>query len=134
VNISIEPLLHAPRLTFVHAILAVAVFGLGLIQFLCPKGTIPHRVLGWSWVILMVSVSLSSFGISNRREFGPFSWIHLLSVFVLFIVPPGVLAARRHRAGRHGRIMTGIFVLGVLVTGALTVSPGRLMHEVAFGN
>ena len=31
----------------------MAAFALGIVQFAAPKGTLPHRTIGWIWVLLM---------------------------------------------------------------------------------
>ena len=41
----------------------MSAFVLGLVQFAGPKGTLPHRTLGWIWVLLMAAVAASSFWI-----------------------------------------------------------------------
>ncbi len=52
-----------------------------------PKGTLPHRTLGWVWVVLMAVVALSSLFIHTIRMVGPFSLIHLLSLLVIVTLP-----------------------------------------------
>ena len=47
---SLEPLLAAPLATHVHAFAAMAAFALGAVQLAAPKGTLPHRTIGWIWV------------------------------------------------------------------------------------
>jgi len=42
-------------------------FALGLVQLTAPKGTLPHRTLGWIWVALIAVVAGSSFGIHELR-------------------------------------------------------------------
>ena len=49
------PLLAIP----LHAFAAMAAFVLGLVQFAAPKGTLPHRTVGWIWVVLMATVAIS---------------------------------------------------------------------------
>ena len=49
---SLEPLLAAPLSTRVHAFAAMAAFALGAVQLAAPKGTLPHRTVGWLWVAL----------------------------------------------------------------------------------
>ena len=44
-----------------------------------------------------------------------------------------VYAARRHRVAAHRRAMTGMFVGGLIVAGAFTFLPGRLMWAIFFG-
>ena len=40
---------------------------------------------------------------------------------------------RRGDIRRHARVMTGIFIGGLIIAGGFTLMPGRLMHEVVFG-
>ena len=54
VFMSLAPLLDAAPAIPLHAFAAMAAFVLGLVQFAAPKGTLPHRTLGWIWVLLMV--------------------------------------------------------------------------------
>ena len=58
---SLTALLGAAPEIQVHAFAAIAAFALGLVQFSAPKGTLPHRTLGWMWVVLMLVISASSF-------------------------------------------------------------------------
>ena len=130
---SVAPLLDASAVIQVHAFAAMAAFALGLVQFTAPKGTIPHRTIGWIWVALMAAVAISSFWIHEIRLFGPFSPIHLLSIFTLAMLPLAVRHARRHRVSDHRSAMISIFIGGLLIAGAFTFLPGRIMHAVAFG-
>jgi uncharacterized membrane protein len=93
---TLAPLLAAPAIIQVHAFAAMAAFGLGAIQLAAPKGTMPHRLAGWVWVSVMLVLAISSFFIHTIRLWGPFSPIHLLSVFTLVMLPLAVLAAHRH--------------------------------------
>lgn len=111
----------------------MAAFLLALVQFAAPKGTVPHRTLGWVWVALMASVALSSFWIHTICQLRGFSIIHLLSVFVLIMLPLGVLRARRHQVESHARTMKGLFLGALLIAGIFTFMPGRIMHSVVFG-
>ena len=130
---TLAPLLAAPAVIQVHAFAALAAFALGAVQFAAPKGTIPHRVFGWSWAGLMLAVIVSSFFIHTIRLVGPFSPIHLLSVFTLAMLPLAVLRARRHDVRKHQRAMTSLFVGALVIAGIFTLMPGRIMHAVVFG-
>ena len=129
----LAPLLHASPVTVLHAVLALVAFVLGAIQLAGPKGTTAHRIIGWAWVLLLGAVAVSSFAINGIRQFGPFSLIHLLSIGTLILLPIGVLRARRHQTQRHGRMMIGIFIGALVIAGAFTLAPGRIMHAVVFG-
>lgn len=130
---SLQPLLDATPAIQWHAFAAFAAFVLGIVQFAAPKGTVPHRTLGWIWVVLMALVALSSFFIHNICMIGPFSLIHLLSIMTLVLLPIGVWQARRHKVRSHRRMMQGIFVGALIIAGIFTFVPGRIMHDVAFG-
>jgi len=130
---SLAPLLQAEPVIQIHAFAAMSAFALGLIQFAAPKGTLPHRTIGWIWVALMTVIALSSFFIHGIKLVGPFSPIHLLSIFTLVMLPLAVLHARRHNVKRHRGAMIGIFVGALIIAGAFTLVPGRIMHAVAFG-
>jgi uncharacterized membrane protein len=130
---SLAPLLGAPPAIALHAFAAMAAFALGIVQFAAPKGTLPHRTVGWIWVGLMLTVAASSFWIHQLRLFGPWSPIHLLSIFTLIVVPLAVWRARRHDVGGHRRIMIFTFAGALVVAGLFTVVPGRIIHSVIFG-
>src|ERR1700756_1234631 len=106
--VSLAPLLDAAPQIPLHAFAAMAAFMLGLIQFVAPKGTLPHRTIGWIWVALMAVVAISSFWIHQIRLVGPFSPIHLLSIFTLVMLPLGVWWAHRHQVNAHRWTMISI--------------------------
>ena len=131
---SLAPLLNAAPAIPLHAVAAMAAFALGVVQFAAPKGTLPHRTIGWIWVGLMATVAASSFWIHEIRLLGPWSPIHLLSIMVLVLLPIAVIAARRHHVSRHRKTMIGIFTGGLIIAGLFTFVPGRIMHAVVFGH
>ena len=128
---TLDPLLAAPLVVQVHAFAAMAAFVLGVVQLAGPKGTLPHRTLGYIWVGLMLVAS--SFAIQGMRQLGPFSAIHLLSVMVVVLVPLAVLAARRKHTSTHSKAMIGLFAGALVIAGAFTLVPGRIMYRVVFG-
>ena len=130
---TLAPLLAAPAVIQWHAFAALGAFALGAVQLAAPKGTIPHRLFGWIWATLMFTVVISSFFIHQIRLWGPWSPIHLLSLFTLVTLPLAVLLARWHEVARHRRAMTGLFVGALVIAGAFTLLPGRIMHAVVFG-
>ena len=129
---SLEPLLTASLAVRVHAFPALAAFALGLVQLAAPKGTLPHRAMGWIWIVLMSLVAISSFFIHTICTVGPFSIIHLLSIVTLAILPIGVMRARRRDIRGHRRSMQLLFLGALLVAGVFTFMPGRIMHDVVF--
>jgi uncharacterized membrane protein len=130
---SLAPLLDAAPAIPAHAFAAMTAFVLGVVQFAAPKGTLPHRTLGWIWVLLMLSVAISSFWIHQIRLVGPWSPIHLLSILVIVSVPLAVWKAHHHEVADHRRIMILVFSGALVIAGLFTLLPGRIMHAVAFG-
>jgi uncharacterized membrane protein len=130
---SLDPLLAAPLIVQVHAFAAMTAFAFGIIQVAGPKGTLPHRAMGYAWVGLMLLVAASSFAIQGMRQWGGFSAIHLLSVMVLVLVPLALLAARRHHVGTHRWAMIALFAGALVIAGGFTLLPGRIMYRALFG-
>ena len=130
---SLAPLLDATAPIPLHALAAIAALVLGLVQFAAPKGTLPHRTIGWIWVGLILAVAISSFWIHKIRLVGPWSPIHLLSIFTLITLPMGVWFAHRHQVTSHRITMISIFTGGLVVAGLFTLLPGRVMYAVVFG-
>jgi uncharacterized membrane protein len=108
IRMTLAPLLNASPAIQLHAVAAMAAFALGLLQFAAPKGTIPHRTVGWIWVVLMTIVGVSAFFIHEIRLWGPWSPIHLLAIFTLVMLPFAVLHARKHRVPDHKWAMVSI--------------------------
>ena len=131
---SLAPLLEAPGTIPLHAFAAIAAFALGIVQFAAPKGTLPHRTVGWIWVVLMAAVAISALWIHEIRMVGPFSPIHLLSIFVPIMLVLAVLHARRHNVSGHRKAMMSIFFGALIIAGLFTFLPGRIMHAVVFGH
>lgn len=129
---NVAPLASAGLVVQAHTLAALLAIVLGSAQFILPKGDRRHRRLGRAWVALLAAAALSSFGIHGMREFGPWSWIHGLSVFTLVMLVVGVQHAHAGRIFAHRWTMIGLFAGALLITGLFTLVPGRLMHAVLF--
>jgi uncharacterized membrane protein len=110
---------------------AVAIL-IGLVLLTGVKGTLTHRLLGWTWVLAMMTVAASSLFIRMINP-GHFSFIHLLSGWTLIAAPMGVIFARRRKVRMHARMMTGLFTSGLFIAGLFAFMPGRLMWNLFFG-
>jgi uncharacterized membrane protein len=132
---------HAPELWRVAAAgpviqlhlagVAVALL-IGVVLLVGVKGTVVHRVLGWTWVVAMMTAAVSSLFIRLINH-GHFSYIHLLSGWTILALPMGVAFARRHKVKLHARMMTGLFTGGLILAGLFAFIPGRLMWGLFFG-
>ncbi len=133
--------LHAPDLALIgeaplairiHLTTVAAAVVLATVQMVGPKGRTFHRVLGWTLAVLLVTTAIAALFIRDRSGalFNPFQ---IFVVTTLITVPWGVIAARRHDVRRHARMMSGLYFGALIVAGALTFLPGRLMWRVFFG-
>lgn len=131
---------HAPRLGLIwtspsaiqiHLGAAAATFVIGAVLMVGPKGTLPHKQLGWTWAATMGTTALSSFFIQDLNP-GGFSFIHAISGWVLVALPAGLYAARRHKVRAHRNSMIGMYVGGMFFAGAFAFTPGRLLYAVFF--
>ena len=130
---TLGPLQNAPLVVQAHAMVALFLVILTLVLFVFKRGSRFHRILGWAWVISMGCVAFSSFWISTIQQFGPFSLIHLLSVFTLGALVKNVRAARMHNVKAHQRGMKSLIFGALVVAGMFTILPGRIMFEVLTG-
>jgi len=130
---TLQPLFDDGPIITLHALGAVAALMLGLAQLFLRKGGRWHRSAGYVWVALMVGVAVSSFWIHGFRSFGPFSLIHVLSLLTLVALGFGVRAARVGNIAAHRWTMRSLFFGALVITGAFTLLPGRVMHAVVMG-
>lgn len=123
------PLLDAPFAVLFHVATVVPAALIGAWLLARPKGTRLHRALGRAWIGLMAATSLSTFFIHEIRLVGDFSPIHLLSLYVLCGCVLAVRAARRRDIAAHRGHVAGMYLGGIVVAGAFTFLPGRIMHD-----
>lgn len=133
--------LHGPDLELLAStspvILVHLAFGLlallvGAILMAGRKGARMHRILGWGWVLAVGIVAITSLFIRVVNP-GHFSFIHILSGYVIIALPLAVAAARRHDVERHRRTMTGMFFGGFAVNLLFVLLPGRFVWNLFLG-
>jgi uncharacterized membrane protein len=129
---TLAPLLAAPLAIQLHAIAALSLIPLTLVQLGRRKSGAWHRRVGWAWVILMAITAVSSFWIHGIRLFGPFSLIHILSVITLLTLVHAIHARRTGNMRGHRLGMLGV-TAGWAGAGLFTLLPYRIMGQVVFG-
>ncbi|MEW7006428.1 MULTISPECIES: DUF2306 domain-containing protein [unclassified Lentilitoribacter] len=117
----------------IHTYGAIAALFVGAFVLSTKKGTQIHKNSGRFWVGLMVVVAITSFWISGIKMIGPFSPIHLLSVFALWSVYQGIKQARSGQISAHMKNMKTLYFYAIVGAGFFTLLPGRLMFRVFFG-
>lgn len=128
---TLAPLLASPATLVVHAITATAALFLGAAVLFLRKGTALHRTLGRVWAAAMMLVAAISFFMTEANA-GHFSVIHLLSALTLVNIPYAIWMRRQGNVRAHAVAMTSNYA-GLLIAGAFTLVPGRIMHQVVFG-
>lgn len=113
----------------IHLAAVVPAVVIGAVQVAAPKGTLPHKRLGWAWVIAMLTAAVSSFWIMEIREGAGWSVIHLLSLWVLFALAMAIWHVRRGNVRAHKRFMVGT-LLGLAGAGVGALMPGRFLARL----
>ena len=105
------------------------------------KGTPAHRALGYVWVAAMLLSAGASLFFNARAGHGrnlgvfsgDFSPIHLLSAYVLVMVPRLVWMAHTHRVAKHRAGIRGMIIGALLIAGFFTFPFGRLLGAWLLG-
>lgn len=127
----LTPLFAASLATKLHVSTILPAALLGAVQLALPKGTAPHRTLGYLFVALMLATSLSACFI--RTPSGGFSWIHIFIPIVILELALGLWFVKRGYVAGHRWMMMGLYVGAIGSAGLLTFLPGRIMHRIFFG-
>ena len=110
-----------------HLLLAILAVGFGFKNLLSKKGGLTHKIIGWIWVTLMMYVAVSSFWIKELNN-GLYSWIHLLSIWVVISLTLSIYFIRKKKVFLHKIFMVGNFI-GLTLAGIFTILPGRYIPE-----
>jgi uncharacterized membrane protein len=113
----------------VHLAAVLPAVAIGIYQLAARKGTRPHKLLGWLWVLAMAVAAVSSFWIFGMNGGGRFSVIHLLSVFVLFNLVCAIWFIRRGNVRAHRKFMVGTMI-GLVGAGIGALMPGRFLAQL----
>ncbi len=116
---------------FIHLFAALAALVVGIIMLARAKGTPSHKVIGRSFIILMLVTALSSFWIREINR-GSFSLIHIFIPVTLFASWEAIHYIRKGNVKRHKRAVTGMFFGALLIPGLFTFVPGRRMWILFF--
>ena len=115
----------------IHLAAVVPAIAIGVAQLVAEKGTRPHKVLGWIWVLAMLVAAISSFWIMEIRKGAGWSVIHLLSLWVLIALSLALWHIRRGNVRAHKRFMVGTLI-GLAAAGIGALMPGRFLAQLVF--
>lgn len=123
------PAVNNPWL-ILHLATVIPAVPLGAYLMARRKGDALHRALGRIWAVLMFATALDSFALHGIT--GGLSPIHALSALTLVSVTVAVRQAMRGDIAAHRRTISRMFA-GLLIAGAFTFVPGRLMFAWLVG-
>ncbi len=115
----------------IHLAAVLPALVIGVAQLAARKGSRPHRILGWIWVLSMAVAAVSSFWIFGINSGGGFSIIHALSAFVLCNLVCAIWFIRRGNVRAHGKFMVGTLI-GLAGAGVGALMPGRFLAQLFF--
>ena len=122
-------------LAYAHLATIVPAFVIGTYMMIRRKGTPLHRMLGKIYMVLMLVTAIITLfmpAVVGPKLLNHFGFIHLFSFLVLYSVPNAYFAAGRHDIKTHKGSMIGLYVGGLLIAGAFTFMPGRLLNTWLF--
>jgi uncharacterized membrane protein len=123
---------QVPRGVWLHLATIMLALALTPYMLLRPRGTKIHRLLGKVWVAAMVATAAISLFVRYSNP-GHFSFIHILSVFVLIMAPRVWLTARAHNVAAHRGTVRGLVTGALIVAGYFTLLETRLLGHWLFG-
>jgi len=116
----------------IHLVTVIPAFFLGTwLIFFSTKGSHIHRILGSVYLTLMTITAVAAIFIRSLNP-GHLSWIHIFVPLTLFGVFRAIWRIRRKDVRGHRAAMLGVYFGGLIVAGALTFYPGRLMYRLFF--
>ena len=130
---------------YTHAFFALSAIPVGMYIFLTKKGTKQHRLIGRIWVSLMLIIAFSALFITSpmtEKLFNPlgFSWIHLFIPYTIGSLIYSIWNIRQFKRtglekhkNAHISSMKGLYFGALIVAGAFTLMPERLIHQIVFG-
>ena len=128
-----ELVMREPLAIQIHLATVVPAFFLGTwLIFFSAKGSRFHRAVGTLYLALMTVTAIAAVFIRSLRP-GQLSWIHVFVPITLFGVASAIWRVRRYDIKGHRASMLGVYFGGLIIAGALTFYPGRLMYRLFFG-
>lgn len=133
---TLAPLLAAPLLIQLHVALGVSAFAVGAVRLICPDRDGMDRVLGWSFLALLLLTAGSAFLLPSPGK-GPslmgLTPMHAFAALAVAGAGAAVVAAQQGDRLRWRKVVTATFS-GVLVMAALfELLPGRMLNTVLAG-
>lgn len=121
-----------PGVVWAHLATIVVALVLTPVMLLRGRGDARHRLLGKVWVAAMFLTAAITFWVRTSHP-GHFSFIHILSLYVVIAAPMIWWTARQHRVAAHRRQVRGMVTGALLIAGFFTLPFGRMLGSWLFG-
>jgi uncharacterized membrane protein len=114
----------------IHLATVIPAFFMGTwLTFFSRKGSHFHRILGSIYLGLMTITAMAAVFIRSLNP-GQLSWLHIFVPITLLSVFIAIWRIRRKDVAGHKAAMLGLYFGGLIIAGALTFFPGRLMYRL----
>ncbi len=123
----------------IHMTFALSAVALGPFALWARLGSLVrphwHRAFGYAWLTCMIGAALSAVFIrsTNPMSIWGFSLIHLLILLTLMGLWRGFAYLAQGNVRGHQLTMQTIYVLACVVTGLFTLTPGRFLGRLLWG-
>ena len=129
----LELIPRQPLAVQIHLATVIPAFFIGTwLLFFSKKGSLLHRRAGFVYLSLMAITATAAIFVQGLRP-GHFSLIHLFVPLTYWGVFAAIWRIRKGDVKGHMQAMRGLYFGGLIIAGALTFYPGRLMHRLFFG-
>jgi len=130
---SLEPFLTAPIHIQFHAAAATLAVVIGPVALYRKRRDFAHKIVGYVWVIAMLTVAISAFFIHSFAVIGPFSPLHGFAILTLWSIWRAISSVRRGEIRTHELTLRSLYWFGLLAAGLANFLPDRRVNEAAFG-
>lgn len=120
-----------PLVVWGHLVTVLVALVLTPVMLLRPRGDARHRMLGKVWVAAMFLTAVESFLVRHGSP-PRFSFIHIISAYVVLAAPLIWWTARTHRIASHRRQVRGMVTGALLIAGFFTLPPFRMLGQWLF--
>jgi len=127
-----DPFLNAPVYIQIHAPAALIALMLGLIALYRRKRDRAHKVVGYVWMVAMLTTAITSFWIREIMADGSMSPVHLLSIFSICTIVYAIWMARRGNILGHKRALQNLYFMGSWGAFAINFLPNRTIPNMFF--
>lgn len=127
-----EAFFRADPVIQIHIMAATGALLTGISIFFLPRGRRLHQSLGITTAALLAVTAISAIFITGLNG-NHWSLIHAFVPLTLMGLFATGMAVSRRNFKAHRRHARGLILGALLIPAALTLLPGRLMHQIVFG-